>query len=1496
MAHNKDNKPTIPFHFLESGLRDRFLKDLSVDVLLELLRDTKAGPRVLFSGFRITSKNYRTPIIQHKLRGQLIQFEGLRVLLCRAWLFAKEPAFESHLDKVFTAHGTPDGALFQRLEKLHDGTSPLELADTIVESLIWTEISIDDIRILVSVVNSDYPNQEELAHHVEDTIRASKDEPSRHIERVEDAVAHAERRVTKYRHEMNSLSSERNEYEDKLREGEELQHKELLSIQKDIAALLTREDKHAESRAKLETKLQQLEAASKRIAEGKSELINRQKRTIRKFEYEKDQLQTAINALYQRERDLKAAVERATHHHEKAKKNLEKIQYAVSVIAARRVDQKLDTTLSENITKSPAVTSTRKLKEWLSKVRQLVATPIPGQENEIGFMATPVSLAALHHMTLESLESGEKKFGSILRNGQWIDEELALFARRRSKLLCRHDRRIAAEIALSGILHSLRVDNADLVDRQLLAFLDVLAANPTEQVKTTDMAEALQQSLCMCLKQSKRSPIVVSYLSRLSLLCFDQFQTLFDTSNQRNRWQLKQILTECYGARLDFEERDPSHEILHLVATEYERRESAMRSASRRWIAQASLESIAQNARPFFMASISRLFQLVNNESEIHKATLEQGVSKPLSRALKKRRPAALENLVISSVQYMMDLMKVPDWAACTYAWPCAFHLAEIATTAGVEAKRSFRSILEVKLEKQYHPLKSSNRNCPVRLIVSNVGNSDARSVRMLIMTNEPNDQVVISNEEPEFDTIVAETNIVHDFSISCPSTTDVCELEYLLQWTDESEFERSSSGALKILSQRQIDWTKAQNPYSLKSVRDPERLKGRADKLDMLRRSWNSMDSYYITGQRRIGKSSVARVYQKELLKNKKFAAIYLQWGDLATEELSAICHNICYEMAELVSERYSPSELERPTMASFLGNEGFVTTSFFSRLNRLLGDCRLFIIVDDFDELPLRLVASETGDKLFTILRSLMSKDFLALYLVGGEKVPEILRRQGERLNIMHRCDLDYMKAGEGIRALVSEPAKDILEFDREAVDEVVHWSAGNPYYATLICSRLFNDMARAKDYYVSSRDVRNTISTLLEEDTLSNYQHFWKDGVFLPGKLGNRQQYHNAKVLIALARAESAAETSISRAELRQRDDLGSLGRSDVDYAIDGLVARKVISLHDDRVTIRVPLFAKWLSESGARTVEQSFAETGLIEAASSYPRGITAGEIVTVAQDLSYQTRMLNEIQVEDWLSQFGDITGQRIAYRLLRRLRKSGYFNVASMFSAFKQLHQIIISTEASSRHFAVKSKRRKATNILLSYLGQSGKSGSSCQYYYRQANKIHSGCALSPRQLLETLSKSDSPQLIVFPDDILGSGQTCIEMFNDFRDKMSQSKIDARRHTFYLAAVVATEEGQKSVEKAAGDVLTVRVWKQLGEGDRAFSTEAKIFDSEEQFIQARELVEEIGKELEPKHPFGWRDGQLLVAFEHGCPNNTLPIFYKRGRTYRGKEWRPLFPR
>jgi hypothetical protein len=469
-------------------------------------------------------------------------------------------------------------------------------------------------------------------------------------------------------------------------------------------------------------------------------------------------------------------------------------------------------------------------------------------------------------------------------------------------------------------------------------------------------------------------------------------------------------------------------------------------------------------------------------------------------------------------------------------------------------------------------------------------------------------------------------------------------------------------------------------------------------------------------------------------------------------------------------------------------------------------------------------------------------------------------------------------------------------ILEFNREAIDKISKLSAGNPYYATLICSRLFNDMARVKDYYVSKRDVERSTESMIEEDVLSTYQHFWKDGVFLPGRLGERQQYHNAKVLTALSRAQTAEGSSVSKEQLLKRDDLAPLDRKDAEYALSGLLDRKVVIEDESGLYVRVPLFRKWLARSGARAVDRSFAEAGLDEAPINIARGLSTRELIDVAQDLVYQDREVNEVQIADWLSQFGGISSQLLAFKMLKRLREEGYFNQARMFSAFKEIHKQIVSIEASAKEFAPRAERKSIVNVIVSYLDPAGKSGHACEYNYRKVNHIHSKCAIVPEKLIDLLTEIKEHLPIIFADDIVGTGGTISDGFLNLSKEMNKRGLDVSNYSFYLAAVVGTKVGQAAVENATEGCIRIVLGHEIDERLQAFSEGANLFSDESERLAAKEMVEKIGKELEPKHPLGRENGELLVLFQHGSPNNTLPIFYKSGRTFRGREWRPLFPR
>ncbi|NQT57112.1 MAG: hypothetical protein HQ551_12890 [Desulfobacteraceae bacterium] len=318
--------------------------------------------------------------------------------------------------------------------------------------------------------------------------------------------------------------------------------------------------------------------------------------------------------------------------------------------------------------------------------------------------------------------------------------------------------------------------------------------------------------------------------------------------------------------------------------------------------------------------------------------------------------------------------------------------------------------------------------------------------------------------------------------------------------------------------------------------------------------------------------------------------------------------------------------------------------------------------------------------------------------------------------------------------------------------------------------------------------------------------------------------------------------------------------------------------------------------WISSNGASPVERSFAETGLDEVPINFTRGLSTRDIINISQDLVFQDKEINEILISDWLSQFGGITNQILAYKLLKRLREQGYHSDSLKFRAFKELHKEFIATEVTKSNFAPRTERKQYVNLVISYLDQTGKSGHACEYAYRRVNRIHSKCAVSPEKLVNHLKNAKEKTPIIFTDDIVGTGGTIVKGFKQFTKNMENEGLNVADYNIYLATITGTQGGIEFVNKETDGAIIILPWRDIDDKLQAFSKNAEIFKNDDERLAAKELVKEIGKELEPNHPIGRNDGQLLIAFQHGCPNNTLPIFYKSGRTFRGKEWRPLFPR
>ena len=157
---------------------------------------------------------------------------------------------------------------------------------------------------------------------------------------------------------------------------------------------------------------------------------------------------------------------------------------------------------------------------------------------------------------------------------------------------------------------------------------------------------------------------------------------------------------------------------------------------------------------------------------------------------------------------------------------------------------------------------------------------------------------------------------------------------------------------------------------------------------------------------------------------------------------------------------------------------------------------------------------------------------------------------------------------------------------------------YSAGNPYYATEICGRVYDDMITRKDHYVSVGDVESAVAAVCDEAGPSTFQHFWTDGVFNMGPDLARLQYLNAAVLTACARGGGGDENSpVRRDDLLSEATLRRYDPTEVRFRLDNLIDRGVLRPSGDLVQIRLPLLSSWLRGAGEAAVRSSFSEEDL-----------------------------------------------------------------------------------------------------------------------------------------------------------------------------------------------------------------------------------------------------------------------------------------------------------
>ena len=171
-------------------------------------------------------------------------------------------------------------------------------------------------------------------------------------------------------------------------------------------------------------------------------------------------------------------------------------------------------------------------------------------------------------------------------------------------------------------------------------------------------------------------------------------------------------------------------------------------------------------------------------------------------------------------------------------------------------------------------------------------------------------------------------------------------------------------------------------------------------------------MNRQSFLGQKRVGKTSIAKTLENKLKKTNTHIVVFVSVGELDTTTAQNCVTDLGTKiLKEVLIQSNLP--IETPKIDGALAPLGDV----FDQIVRHQPDTKITIINDEFDEILGNLHPSEDndiGNAFFLNIRGLSSKKHVCFVLVGGENMRRI-QSSTDKLNQFQTFPVDYLNKEE-------------------------------------------------------------------------------------------------------------------------------------------------------------------------------------------------------------------------------------------------------------------------------------------------------------------------------------------------------------------------------------------------------------------------------------------------------------------------------------------------
>lgn len=817
----------------------------------------------------------------------------------------------------------------------------------------------------------------------------------------------------------------------------------------------------------------------------------------------------------------------------------------------------------------------------------------------------------------------------------------------------------------------------------------------------------------------------------------------------------------------------------------------------------------------------------------------------------------------------------------------------------GLSAKRP----LPYAAEKRY-PMRTPGRSFQalVPVVKSGVGvaldvRADIRSCTDEITANEV---VNIGDiHEPEFPLA---------FEVMSISAIEQADFEVKLSWRQANN-PTMREQVFKVTLRAQepdIDWPRLarENRYSLE-VAGEENFVGRAEMVDTLsaRILRKPMQSSYITGQKRVGKTSLAQAVVRavEAEGGDDVRTLFLEWGDYAYEDPNRVVAELGVGIGGFLNDELPGSdrlEIDTELFSGSLAPLNRIAT----KLQRECPRKRFLIILDEFDEIHPELYRyGRLAETFFANLRTLSSKSNVAFLLVGGENMPFIMGAQGDQLNKFAPARLDYFANPEewaDYCDLVEQPTKGILMWYQNAVNKVYSLTDGHPFYTNLLCGEIYKKAVSSRDTDVTERDVAAAAARAAHSLPVNPFAHLWKDGISATKEESEAVALRRARLLTAVGRVVRRRE-ALTTDRLESEARVVGLRQHFVLPLLRDFFKRHIlVEREEGRIAFRIPLFRDWLGDGGAnQLISDTLGDeiSDAIEKAESEAR-VTSAEILDLVEAWSpYRGQMVGEERVRKWLEQRGDPIEQRLLFKVLQAIR---FVGEAEARRHLKEAYDMVSEVVP---YPVWKSRNQKRADVLVSYADGEAKSGQLYAARFAEENRIRAGNVIGAvefaRRAAQVEEQNDvTMNGVVFVDDLIATGRSLVGGLEAFLSE-NLTFLMQRSITLVVVPVLATDSGLERVNRWAERQHEVRIRVRpcihLDAQCYAFTESQRVWETQDQMEKARTLCRNIGYRIYRNNPLGYGGLELVVVLSENVPNNTLPILHSRARD---GSWEPLFER